>query len=508
MSKATVNNNAPHGLSRSIFDAVNSWMARPEQVVQIIIKPPPNVADRGTLRKLFDDEYVPGLFWICERVASADFLWDENIRDYGEWVRHVARAALQSLTARSGSPGPFTRLNHQTIEFLADSVLGTLELPCQGRTLAACHTNQQADALIWRIIKLFLFGDPDTDLPTQQEFNGLARAIISPILNCLADRSIDELWRIAIDAGLIGVDLKESFLGTQITGPGSMSRAIPLKVGSRIASAHEVLDELVRRSTEPLGIDFRREYDAEVLAAPGPRSVAWLTDDYIETAFDLKLIEAQMQMKPDLFFTVIARDGSHRQDASYEDVMTLLTGEMSFASLRELHKSGRLHVCPAGPRTSSIDGGMLSQEAADHLAAAHVVVIKGARSYEMLQGLKKPAYYCLSGNHSFTESLTGLDMSLAQGILLRQDPGVLTYADFKARATRRAYAKSGREYGLARMTASEYAAARRSANYREHLRRFSNQVDECNAWLLAQADQLGRTFSEVTFSGGSATGET
>lgn len=494
-----MNNTAPPGSGRSVVDAVNSWMARPEQLVQMIIRPPSDVADRDTIRKLFDDGYVPGLFWICERVASADFLWDENIQDYGEWVRHVTRAALRSLTVRDGSSGPFTPLTYRMVEFLVNSVLAALDLPCQGRTLAACHTNQQADALIWRIIKLFLFGDPETDLPTQQEFNELAREAISPILNWLADRSIDEMWRIAIDAGLIGVDLKESFLGTHITGPGSMSRAIPLKVGSGITSAHEILDELMRRSTEPLGIDFRPEYADEVLASAEPRSVAWLTDDYIETAFDLKLIEAQMRMKSDLFFTVIPRDGSHRQDASYEDVMTLLSGEMSFASLRDLHRSGRLHVCPAGPRTSSIDGRMFSEEAANHLAAAHVVVIKGARSYEMLQGLKKPTYYCLSGNHSFTESLTGLDMSLAQGILLRQDPGVLTYADFRARATRRAYTKSGREYGLARMTASEYAFARRSANYREHLKRFSNQVDECNAWLLAQAGQLGRTFSEVTF---------
>jgi hypothetical protein len=481
--------------SRSILTNVDSWMARPRELTEMVMREPPNVADHKLIQQLFSDDYTPGLFRINERVPTAEFLWDENIRDYREWVMGIVHADLQSLKRYRGD---MTALTDEVSESLARSILAALDLPYRGQALSASHTNQQADALIWRIVKLFTCNDPDISLPIQDAFNELGRATVIPILPSFSDLPLDEMWRISIDAGLIGIEIKERFLGTRQTSPGSLRRAIPLKTESGTSAAREVRDELMRRRTEPLGLDFRQEYFAEVLAANAPRSVVWLTDDYIETIFDLKLIEAQVRVKPDLYFTIIPRDGSHRQDASFDDIMKLLAEEKPLSQVAELRESGRLHICPAGPRTSSIDGRMLSGEAATHLINADVVVVKGARSFEMLQGIKKPAYYCLSGNHSFTESITGLDMDLAQGILLRQDPGVLTYADFRTRATRRARTARGREYGLARMTALEYATARRSEDYKAHLERFDYQVDECNAWLLARAGQLGCTFSEVT----------
>lgn len=458
------------------------------------MQPPSNVASGELIRQLFDDDYMPGLFWICERVADAAFLQDEIIRDYREWIRYIAYANIRLLkTSWRGAEN----FGDDMDALLADSVVAVLEFLYRGKTLAASHTNQQADALVWRIIKLLAFGDPEYDLPTQQSLNEAGRKVVIPILERFDSLDLDEMWRVAIDAGLIGIEVKERSLGTSMTTPGSLRQAIPLETDSGAATSRMVVAELMQRRTESLGIDFRHEYSEEVLSADGPRSVVWLTDDYIETAFDLKLIEAQMRIKADLSFVIIPRDGPHRQDASFDDVAELLTEESAFARLAALREAGRLHVCSAGPRTSCIDGRWLSTEAATHLIEADVVVVKGARSFEMLQGLKKPTYYCLSGNHSFTESLTGLDMDLAQGILLRQDPGVLTYADFRARATRRAHTMSGREYGIARMTASEYADARRSASYTAHLKRFDYWVDDCNAWLLARAGQLGSTFDQV-----------
>jgi hypothetical protein len=476
---------------------VTTWLSMPRELVAAVMKQPSNVANPRLIRQLYDASYVPGLFWICERVAEADFLKDENIRDYHEWARNITNASIELLKECGNYVNEFS---DDTDKFLADSVLAALDLPYHGKALSACQTNQQADTLIWRILKLFAFGDSEHGLPTQRRFNEIGRRAITPILHVCDELPLDEMWRVVIDAGIIGAEVKERSLGTRMTGPASLRRAIPLETTSGLATPQMILDELMRRRTEALGIDFRQEYFAEVLTADAPRSVAWLTDDYIETAFDLKFIEAQIRSKPDLTFNVIPRDGSYRQDASFADIMELLAEEDSFAGLAELSRTGRLHICPAGPRASCIDGRMFSEEAATHLIEADVVVVKGARSYEMLQGLKKSTYYCLSGNHSFTESLTGLDMDLAQGILLRQDPGLLTYADFKARSIRRAYTRSGREYGLARMTASEYAAARRSTNYAAHLRRFGYREHDCNIWLLAEADRSGRTFSEVVLA--------
>src|SRR5262249_17770908 len=161
---------------------------------------------------------------------------------------------------------------------------------------------------------------------------------VMPILGIFDHLSIDEMWRVAIDAGLIGAEIKERSLGTRTTGPGSLRRAIPLETDSGLVSPPTILDELMRRRTEPLGIDFRAEYIAEVLVAGVPRSVAWFTDDYIETIFDLKLIEAHLRLKPDLSVAIIPRDGSYRQDASFDDIIQLLTEEGAFAELAGFRK--------------------------------------------------------------------------------------------------------------------------------------------------------------------------
>lgn len=294
-------------------------MSRPGELVDVIMKRPSGVADRALIMQLFDDDYIPGLFWIRERVAGTAFLRDEIIRDYREWIRNIALANIRLLPA-----GWADGCNDDTDASLAESVVAVLELPWRGKTLAACHTNQQADALVWRIIKLLAFDEPDRELPTQRAFNEIGRSVVTPILDTLDGLDLDDMWRVAIDAGLIGAEVKERSLGTRMTTPGSLRRAIPLETGSGTVAPQTVFDELMRRKTKPLGIDFRHEYLMEVLSADGPRSVAWLTDDYIETAFDLKLMEGQMRAKADLSFTIIPRDGYYRQDASYGDVVELL----------------------------------------------------------------------------------------------------------------------------------------------------------------------------------------
>ena len=463
------------------------------------MRPLPNTAQRELIKQLFEEEYEPGLFRINERLPDTPFLKDEEIRDYREWASCIARAHLLSLWGYMGKEKSMQKES----ELLIKALLAVLEMPYRGTPLSASHTNQEADSLISQVIRLLVFNDPHFNMPIQRDLNNSARQIVTPILDCFDCLSLDKMWKVSIDAGLIGAEIKETSSGGRALHR-SLNRAIPLRTDSGPATPQSVLHALMRRCSEPLGIDFRQEYFAEVLAKRMPRSLVWFTDDYIETMFDLKLIESQMRINPGLSVSVIPRDGSHGQDASFEDVMELLAEERSFAELDNLQRPGRLHLCSNGPRTSCIDGRKLSEELATHVVNADVVVVKGARSYEMLQGLKKRTYFCLSGSCSFTESLTGLDMDLAQGIMLRQDPGVLTYADFRAQSTRRALARSGREYGLARMTATEYAAARRSRQYHAHLRRFNNQVDACNEWLLANAKEVGRTFSEVTLGYASA----
>jgi uncharacterized protein with ATP-grasp and redox domains len=468
------------------------WLANPQELAHLVVRSPANVASEDLINRLFGIDYTPGLFWIAERQQrNPGFLMDEDLRDYQTWIAAIVNSNVLSLNELRTSN---EKLDQHCVDLLVESVRTTLNLQLYGRPISESHTNQQADYVIGRIIRIFLTDDPDTQFRTQRRFNEAGRRIVLPITTRLEELDLNSLWRLSIDAGLIGADIKNQFPGMSISHC-SLTNAIPLGSLDSPNSTQSIRQELLRRSTSPLAIDFRAEYYAEVLTPRQPCRLAWFTDDYLETLFDLKLLESQLRMKPDLHITLIPRDGYYG-DASYDEVMDFLHSA-AFQELNSFYEAGSFEICPEGPRTSSIDGRKLSQAAATRVDEADVVVVKGARSFETLQGLNRPTYFGLSVACSFSESLTGLDMELAEDVLVRQDPGMYTYSDFRFRSHRRDVTPDGRERGLARMTTLEYAAARRSAAYRELLSQFGDDPNTCNEWISEQSRVTGLTFAEV-----------
>jgi hypothetical protein len=99
----------------------------------------------------------------------------------------------------------------------------------------------------------------------------------------------------------------------------------------------------------------------------------------------------------------------------------------------------------------------MSSEVASILLASDLVDVRGARNYETMQGLLKKIYFGFAVCREISESITGLDAESGALVFIRQDQGVASFKGFRKRNQRTKISKFGRRYGLAEMTALEYA---------------------------------------------------
>ena len=197
------------------------------------------------------------------------------------------------------------------------------------------------------------------------------------------------------------MDIKEENIST---APVSLDSSFSLNQGS----VSELSDQLERYIGNPnkIGIDCFSQYDSEVIKGRN-KKIVWITDDYIQTVFELKLIEEQMRFNESLIFTLIPRYDSYANDASYDDVMGMLDFDI-LSLLHTYYRQKRFCVCRDGMDISTFDGYRLSEEAYAAIAEADIVVLSGARAYEMSQGMNKTVYYTgIAVCKGYTESITG-----------------------------------------------------------------------------------------------------
>ncbi|MCK4731921.1 MAG: hypothetical protein KAT65_05620 [Methanophagales archaeon] len=98
----------------------------------------------------------------------------------------------------------------------------------------------------------------------------------------------------------------------------------------------------------------------------------------------------------------------------------------------------------------------MSKEVAALIENSNTIFVKGARSYEMLQGIKKTAYFAFVVCREFREAVTGLDARNLPLVLIRQGSGECSFRNFKYRAKRRYTFPDGRTIYIAERTAIEY----------------------------------------------------
>lgn len=415
-----------------------------------IMHPPYQVANIQAVHNIFGIDYSPGLFFISERKSQPEYLTDEEGRDYDTWIRLMTYSYLRSLQDTGYIS---SKLDDSILDSVGGSCLKVMETPARdGRPLCEHITNQQVTDVLSRIIKAIITGNMFAPLHIFKKFNRCGKNLALDILRSINPSDLLMNLRRSIIAGSVGLDVKR--LQVSI-GPSPIVTRNTININSTIKPKRSSLvqAEIDNRAKECFAIDFCQKFLDLILTSTNNISLIWFTDDLIETVFDLYNMQAWLNVNANLNITVVPKHGQHANDASFEDVVEIISDHL-FSGLRT-NLGGRFNILMNGPAGSGINAFEFGPSILTALISADVVVFKGARAFEMAQGMNKEVYFGFNVLRSFTESLTGLDAKNAPSVFLQREPGMPSFNGFRDRAERKkTFGK--RSIGVAKTTTIEY----------------------------------------------------
>ena len=299
----------------------------------------------------------------------------------------------------------------------------------EGHPLAERISFTEYPYILTNLVSFSITGKAENTLHPEKKFNETGKCVALEILKRHLPNEWDarSLMLCAIQSGMIGLDQKES---------QAYANDIGIEAGS-ILRAEEAFHSL-QNEIKNIGVFEYDYFEAMFLIPEESRHLAFFTDDMIETVFDLKLIEAMLKRNPLLTVTIIPKDGQYGNDASYIDVISLLTYQDVWKELPVFAAQGRFHVCQGGNQSGISDVRKLPEATLEVLRIVDGVLFKGCRGMEISQGrLDIPCFYAFTVIRDFNQSQTGLHGDRHPAVLCFCPPRRKLYWGFQARTVNR-----------------------------------------------------------------------
>jgi ubiquinone/menaquinone biosynthesis C-methylase UbiE/uncharacterized protein with ATP-grasp and redox domains len=459
-----------------------------------------NSENTSYLRIISSESFKPTSFTIRDRSSNPCYL-HETENNFDEWCNELIFDQLQRISESEG-------IRFDDIKKVASTIIDNLryilEYDVHGIKLQETIWNQEFIDVLRRVIGFSLTGDPNTNLQTHLLFNELTKKIMPNVINKIKQENLDlmTLLKLATISGLSGLDLKGANAAASSFSQQGILMApylnIPLEESVQI-----YYEEIMRRLDSPTPIFHWERFLQDISIKHGTVKIAWFTDDYIETFFDLFFINNLLDKYPNITLTVIPKNGIHGNDASWFDVIDLLTLDI-FNKLNLYEKSTRFSICKSGPSMGAINLRKLSSVVVDIIEEANFVVIKGCRAHEMIQGgLNKPSFTMYAVSREFSESLTGYDARKSPLLFFYLSPGEYAFYGFKDRHLREKVLPDGRKVYLCRSTLEDHERRRKMSNPNNlvmELRNLQTELllDEVSEPELKEANQVAEKLLDIT----------
>ena len=431
------------------------------QICNSILGIPNDCAPVALQKILFNPDYCPGTFIISERKLLPNFLSNHDRLPFHDWVTSIVNEHILQLKSLKKHPLSVKReLKCLQESDLAEGVINVLEdAYSSGKKFCDVIYNQEFDDIFRRIEAGFLVGDPEYAFNVYTLMKNTGRKIALWIINHLEkdDLSVNKLLTISCLSGLIGLDYKTS---ATAASPINLKNIIRIPLSSLKKSDYvNALAQLHTKGQHAPAIDDRLTFLDMVLNEKSSLHISFILDDYIESIFDLKLVEALLQSNPAISISLIPRKDCYGNDISYKECIELINLPL-FNYLSRLFASDekRITIIEDGPRLGCFNGRKMSTTVAKTLGNSDILYVKGARNYEMIQGIKKPTFYSFSVCREISESVTGIPADSGAPVFIYQPSGQRTFEGFRERNAGIAIGTS--EYGLAKLTAKEFQLMR------------------------------------------------
>lgn len=319
---------------------------------------------------LSDESFAPETFFVGQKRRGEELLFFREV-DFTGWVGNMIADILDHVDVGED--------RDEAAQMVFQNVLFLLDYEDNASQIA----NQEFVDMIRRVVAFTLTGDVCAEIHTAKSFNSLAAGFLPLVVNHFRTANLParELLKYSIASGLSGLDLKgapaaaSAYANDGIEMKGYASLDAQTAAGRYIASLNALYS--VTRTT-------LFDWDVFTRLLREKKRLVWMTDDYIESHFDLLLI-SRLLSEFEVTIDLIPKNGFHGNDLSYADLMALLSGDL-FPELLPYLSSGRLTVSPFGAKMGAANIRRLSPECVSAIKEAGLLFAKGCRIHEMMQG--------------------------------------------------------------------------------------------------------------------------
>jgi SAM-dependent methyltransferase len=371
--------------------------------------------------------YEPGTFRLSEIGVNSTFI--NNSQPFEDWVKSAIEAELLTLKNNYNiliKKCSFKDLIQQSIQILESKTNGGYDLKHE------IWYQEYSD--VFRRIILFCSGnDPDIELELFPNLTIQREKFIFAVLNWIEINKKVNLrkWlHLSVAAGLIGINEKSPH-----TAASEIEKnfAIPLDSPnedwnlsiSRVGNSVYKLSNSVCRidSSEWLFqyLNFSKGIMIRILSFP---------DDYIETIFLLKFYQELLKTYKNVEIHCVPRMIRCGNDASYNDFYRFLK------RFKYLKDCKRFFLHNNGPKLGTVNITKLHLSVLNLIEECDFIDARGARNYEMMQGINKDTFFGFMVCREFSESTTGFFAKDTPFIYIKQSAGERSFQGFRERSKR------------------------------------------------------------------------
>jgi SAM-dependent methyltransferase/uncharacterized protein with ATP-grasp and redox domains len=371
---------------------------------------------------LCQPDYEPGTFTLSEISPATEFL--KTSPSFTEWAEKTLDQEMEYLSTRE--PGLFKTKSVTETKEMATKILNMHT--SLGRPLHHEIWFQEYSDVLRRIALMVTINNPDYEVDLYPNLTYKRKKIAFNLLKQIEDRkkpSLQEWLYISIAAGLLGVNEKTNHAAT-----------------SEIVRTHVIPfnEEDTNSTSERLWqiANTKTRVDASNIFIETIKNSSWrvfrivsFPDDYLETIFLLKFYNELLGKFPNLEIDCVPRSIRCGNDATWQDIEDFID------YFQNLKRSSRFRIHRTGPKLGTVNLLKLDHSIMDLLETADIVDARGARNYEMMQGINCDAFFGFMVCREFSESVTGLFAEDTPLVFLRQLAGEKSFQGFRQRSKRK-----------------------------------------------------------------------
>ena len=399
--------------------------------------------------------FRPQSFVVEDKRSNKELLFFQDI-SYTNWIRDMIMDQIKKTSFSQQEKLKILDVTIKNIEIL-------LNYYHEDNIVSYNIYNQEFVDLIRKVLYFTITGKSKNTLATAQEFNLLADRIMPYIIDFLSKEKPDlkTLFILSILSGISGLDLK----GSPAASSSYVNTGIAMKPYLCMTSQEAAFNYLEKLyGLLPITQSSFFEWDELMFDIKNGNRLVWMTDDYIESYFDLLIISELLNQYNNLVIEIIPKNGLYGNDLSVNQLDNLIQGLFSRMLIPHLN-SGNFIINRFGPKMGAANIKKLSKECVNSLRNADIILLKGCRIFEMLQGgICGNSYSAFTVSRTISEITTGLNAKEFPIVLCHLKPKDYAFWGMDPRNAKNELFNDGRIVTMCTSTLSDHIKRKNMTN--------------------------------------------